>query len=115
MDFEFTRGDTKIFKFKLQNKNGENLILSSGDNLYFTVKKSANSKNVSFQKTLGKGINLENDGYYYVTIDSNDTANLNYGTYGYDIELKTLSGIVKTLIIGSITITEEYTFEGDEI
>lgn len=115
MDFEFSRGDTKVFKFRLQDRNGEDLILSSGDKLYLTAKRSSSSKKVTFQKTLGNGIELKDDGYYYVTISSKDTASLNYGTYGYDIELKTASGIVKTLVIGSITITEEYTFEGDEV
>lgn len=115
MNFEFSRGDTKIFKFKLQDMNGKNIVLSDTDKLYLTAKTSASSKKVSFQKTLDNGISLKDDGYYYVTIDSKDTANLNYGTYGYDIELKTASGIVKTLVIGSITLTEEYTFEGDEV
>lgn len=115
MDFEFSRGDTKIFKFRLQDKNGKDINLSGGDKLYLTAKRSSSSKKVSFQKVLGSGIELKDDGYYYVTIDSKDTANLNYGTYGYDIELKAASGIVKTLIIGTITLTEEYTFKGDEV
>ncbi len=114
MDFEFTRGDTKVFKFKLKDKNGEELKLASTDKIYLTAKKNAKSTEKAFQKTLGNGIELKDDGYYYVTINSNDTANLNYGTYGYDIEIKTATGIVKTLLIGSITLTEEYTFKGDE-
>lgn len=114
MDFEFTRGDTKVFKFKLQDKNGEELKLESTDRIYLTAKKSATSTEVVFQKTLGNGIELKDDGYYHVTINSDDTANLSYGTYGYDIEIKTATGIVKTLLIGSITLTEEFTFKGDE-
>ena len=115
MDFEFTRGDTKVFKFKLQDSKGQNLKLESTDKLYMTVKKSANSTEIAFQKTLGNGIELKDDGYYYIRIDSKDTADLNYGTYGYDLEIKTASGIVKTILIGSITLTEEYTFKGDEV
>lgn len=115
MDLEFTRGDTKVFKFKLKDKNGENLRLSSSDNLFLTVKKNAKSKERIFQKTIGNGIELKDDGYYYVTIFPDDTNNLNYSQYGYDIEIKTSTGIVKTLIIGSITLTEEYTHKEDEI
>lgn len=114
MDFEFTRGDTKVFKFKLLDKNGEVLELSNGDKLFLTVKKSSKSTTVAFQKTLNNGIELKDDGYYYVTINSDDTSKLSYGTYGYDIEIKTASGVVKTLLIGSITLTEEYTFKEDE-
>lgn len=114
MDFEFPRGDTKPFKFNLTDKNGENLKLSSTDKLFMTVKRNSKSTNIAFQKTLNNGIELRDDGYYYVTINSDDTAKLGYGTYGYDIEIKTATGIVKTLLIGSITLTDEYTFKGDE-
>lgn len=114
MDFEFTRGDTKVFKFKLTDKNKEDISLTPGDKLYLTVKQTPNSKKVEIQKTLDNGIVLKDDGYYYVTISAEDTANMAYGTYGYDIEIKTMTGIVQTLIIGSITLTEEYTFKGDE-
>lgn len=115
MDFEFSRGDTKKFKFRLKDAVGKNLKLGSNDKLYVTFKKNSNSKEIVIQKKLGNGIELnEEDGYYHVTLNSEDTANLDYGTYGYDIELKTSDGLVKTLIIGSITLTEEYTHIGDE-
>lgn len=115
MDFEFPRGDTKVFKFKLQDKNGEELSLSATDRLFLTAKKNHKSTEVIFQKTIGNGIELKDDGYYYVTIYPDDTNSLNYGSFGYDIEIKTATGIVKTLCIGSITLTEEYTFKGDEV
>ena len=115
MDFEFTRGDTKLLKFKLVDMNGEEMQLSDTDKIYFTVKKTPNSKQIAFQKRLNDGIVLKDDGYYYITINSDDTANLSYSTYGFDIQVKTELGIVKTLLIGSITLTEEYTHKEDEI
>ena len=115
MDFEFPRGDTKLFKFKLQDSEGKELSLTSSDRLYLTAKKSSNSTEIAFQKTLNDGIELKEDAYYYVIINSQDTASLDYGTYGFDIEVKTATGIVKTLLIGSMTLTEEFTFKGDEI
>lgn len=115
MDFEFTRGDTQILKFKILDQEGNECKASSTDKLYFTVKKSATSKKIALKKTLGSGISYnEEDGYYYITIDSDDTAGLSYTTYGYDLQIKTERGIVKTLQIGSITLTEEYTFKEDE-
>ena len=113
MDFEFPRGDTFLFKFRLKDKNGEEIVLQAGDKLYFTVKKNAKSTDRIIQKTTPSGITYDS-GYYHITIDSNDTAEQNYGTYQYDIELKTASGVVKTLILGSITLTDEITFKGDE-
>lgn len=115
MDLEFPRGDTKVFKFKLTDKNREELNLTSADKLYMTVKKDVNSNTVIFQKRIGNGIELKEDGYYYVTIYPDDTSGLSYGQYGYDLEIKTGTGIVKTLVVGSITLTEEYTFKGDEV
>lgn len=116
MDFEFTRGDTKpLLKFKLKDKEGNLLKLADTDKLYFTVKQNSNSKKILIQKKLGDGITITDDGYIHIRLESNDTAGLNYGQYGYDIEIKTGTGIVKTLAIGSITLTEEYTFKEDEV
>lgn len=112
MDFEFPRGDTKRFKFQLKDSEGNVLILSDSDQLYFTVKDNSRSNTVLIQKKIGSGI-VYSDGYYYVTINPSDTNNLDYRSYGYDIELKS-DGIVKTLIIGEITLTEEYTFATNE-
>ena len=114
MDLEFPRGDTKKFKFKLKDKNGEDISLTTGDMLYFTTKQNPNTDTKVIQKKLGNGITLGTDGYYHITLSSDDTATLDYGTYGYDIELKTSTGIVQTLTIGEITLTEEYTWKGDE-
>ena len=115
MDFEFPRGDTKpLLKFKLKDKEGNDIELSDTDKLYFTVKKDAYSTDIVIQKTRGNGITKTDDGYIHVRLESDDTAELDYGTYGYDITIKTTSGIVKTLTIGTITLTEEYTFKGDE-
>ena len=115
MDFEFPRGDTKVFKFQIKDNNSEILTLAPTDKLYFTVKKDPYSKNALFQKTVGSGIELKSDNYYHVTILPSDTNQLDYGSYGYDIEIKTATGIVKTLTIGTITLTEEYTFAGNEV
>ena len=112
MDFEFPRGDTKRFKFQLKDSEGNILVLSNTDQLYFTVKDNPRSTTPLIQKKIGSGI-VYNDGYYYVTISPLDTDALDYRTYGYDIELKS-DGLVKTLLIGSITLTEEYTFATNE-
>lgn len=114
MDLEFTRGDTQVLKFQIKDNSGNVLSLSENDKLYFTVKKSATSDEVVMQKTVGKGIELKEDGYYYITIDTEDTAELDYGGYMYDIEIKS-GKLVKTLILATLTLTEEVTWKGDEI
>ena len=116
MDLEFIRGDTFRFKFKIKDKEGKEIKPTEDSfQLYFTVKKSNRSEDVIIQKTLINGIEYNaEDEYYHVEITSEDTSNLNYGSYVYDIELKSET-IVKTLIIGQLTLTEEVTFGKDEV
>ncbi len=112
MDLEFTRGDTQFIKFQLKNGQNEPIEPTIDDNLYFTVKQSKNSTKVLIQKKYPDSIQYA-DGYFYFTLESNDTCNLAYGTYQYDIELKS-GDYVKTLGFGTITLTDEITFKGDE-
>lgn len=117
IDYEFKRGDTtNLKKFRITDKNGEVITLGTTEQLYFTVKKNANSSDVLLQKKIDDGITLGEDGYYHITIESVDTSNLDYGNYQYDIELKSTNPkeIVKTIIDGTITLTDEITWRGDE-
>lgn len=112
MDLEFTRGDTQYIKFQLKDGNGENLRLTNSENLYFTVKENQNSKKILIQKIFPLEIKYS-DGYYVFEITSEDTSDLAYNTYQYDIELKS-GNYVKTLGFGTITLTDEITFRRDE-
>lgn len=115
MDLEFTRGDTQILKLQIKDLDGNILKLTENDELYFTLKQNANSEEVLLQKTLkNNGINLKEDNFYYITLKPEDTSNLGYGTYTYDIEVKS-NDFVKTLILATITLTEEVTWKGDEV
>jgi hypothetical protein len=113
MDLEFTRGDTQVIKFQIKDGYDNPIIPTLSDNVYFTVKQNSNSKKVLIKKEFPEnGINYE-DGYFYFTLESDDTSNLAYGTYQYDIEFKS-EKYVKTLGFGSITLTDEITFKEDE-
>ena len=114
MDIEFRRGDTQVVNFPLVDKNGDPVKLTENDNLYFTVKQNTNSEDVLIQKKYPENISYDDtSGYYIFTLESEDTSEMPYGTYSYDIELKS-GTFVKTLGDGSITLTEEVTFRGDE-
>lgn len=117
IDYELKRGDTKLLnRFKIKDKEGNLINLTNNDQLYFTVKKNSNSNKVLIKKTINDGIYLKDDGYYHITLEPSDTSKLNYGTYVYDIELKKTNPkvFVRTLLEGSITLTEEVTWEEDE-
>ena len=113
MDLEFVRGDTKPLKFQIKDNNGNILKMDSNDELLFTVKKNYNIKNAILQKKLSDGSIHYDSGYYFIALSHEDTANLKYGTYVYDIQL--MSGeIVSTLVLGTITLTEEVTHIANE-
>ncbi len=112
MDLEFTRGDTQFLKFQLKDGEGNFIELTSEDNLYFTVKQNENSSKVLIQKKYPDDIKYI-DGYFSFVLNSSDTSDLVYGTYQYDIELKS-GDYVKTLGFGTITLTEEITHRRDE-
>ncbi len=118
IDYSFKRGDTqRLKKFKILDANKQEIILTSSEELYFTVKKTTRDSSYLFQKKIGSGIELGSDGYYHITIDPADTNSLEYGDYVYDIELKSISQgntFVRTIIEGTITLEEEVTWGGNE-
>lgn len=108
MDIEFVRGDTQPLKFQVKDNKGNVLKMDSSDELIFTVKKNYNTKETKIQKKLSDGSIRYDNGYYFIFLSHEDTSNLKYGTYVYDIQL--MSGeIVATLGLGTITLTKEVT------
>lgn len=76
--------------------------MQSDDVLFFTVKKSAKDTNYLFQKKV-IGVNQ-------IHIKPEDTDNLSFGKYKYDVQLTTASGDVYTIIEPSIfEVMEEIT------
>ena len=117
IDYSFKRGDTyPLRKFRPTDRNGNLMILTSTEELYFTVKTSAKIPEYVLQKRIGSGIELQEDGYYHITMEPKDTRDLDYGEYVYDIQLKSTNPkeIVKTLIEGTIFLEDEVTWGGNE-
>ena len=117
IDYNFKRGDThNLRKFKITDKQGKEITLTNADKLYFTMKTSTDVSEYVLQKRIGSGIEIQEDGYYHITMESKDTKNLEYGDYFYDIELKLINPkeIVKTVIEGTITLEDEVTWGGNE-
>lgn len=94
-----TRGDTGIFDISILDSNKQEYILKENDTLTFTVKEDTVTVDILIQKT-GKKI----------TIEPNDTANLLYGDYIYDVQL-IHDGIVDTIITpNKFSVCQEVTF-----
>lgn len=114
MDLEFVRGDSQNVILDLVDENENKIILGDGEMIYMTVKRNSRDEDYVFQKKLGDGIERRDDGTYIVKILASDTNDLDYGSYGYDIELKS-GDVVKTLGVYTLTLTEEYTHARNEV
>ena len=111
---EFTRGDTYRFKFQRKDADG-NAITTIADKLWFSVKKDYYTKKLLFQKRLdNETITFDEEGYYHITINPDDTESLVYGKYVYDIQVED-TGYKFTISKGDMIITEEVTFKENEV
>lgn len=106
------RGDTKQYYFQRKRADGT-VITDAPDSLYFTVKKNYIDKEPVLQKTLND-MTLDDDGTYHFTIEPEDTDNLQYKDYVFDIQV-TADGVKTTIAKGSFVIEEEVTFAENEV
>ena len=108
MDIEFVRGDTQPIKFQIVDNENRVLKMEENEEIIFTMKKNYNTKSTMLQKKLSdKSIKYDN-GYYYMVFEHEDTANLKYGAYVYDIQIMSESMVI-TAMLGTITLTQEVT------
>lgn len=108
---EMTRGDTTGWKFQRLDADGQ-VITIIADELYFTVKGSFQDTNFKFQKTLND-MTFDEDGTYHFVINPEDTNDLNFGNYVYDLEV--IQSSVKTTISkGKFVLDTESTWAINE-
>jgi len=108
---EIVRGDTKALKF--QRKMDGEPILIKADKVYFTVKKNTRDKEALFQKTIAD-MSFDSEGVYHFIIEPEDTNNLSYGDYVYDLEVK-IENYTRTIAKGTISVVDEVTFPINEV
>lgn len=88
-DIKMIRGDTARFEIEILNQNEEPYSLQEGDKLVFTVKKNVSTRCVALQKQItGETFTITHD----------DTKNMAYGEYVYDVQLTQANGDVTTVI-----------------
>lgn len=107
----FIRGDSCPLKFQIHDVEGNPVLKEDLIGLYLTCRKS-NSKysEIVFQKNIND-FGFEND-FYFINIEPQDTRELPYDTYNFDIEATFGDGEVQTLK-SEFTITDEDTiYEG---
>lgn len=99
-DISLTRGDTLFLTVNLTNSEGEPYVPQQGDTLRFAMKK----KIASEQPIILKEIPINTMTFEF---KPEDTKELSYGSYVYDIEVTDAHGHVTTVILGKFKITEE--------
>ncbi len=108
-DLKMTRGDTFKRQIKLEKQDHSEIDLSGITEIYFSVKANVHDKECLFQKALNNGIAITNN-IIEITIDSKDTAGLDFDTYCYDLQI-TLNGSIYTILKGNFIIDWEVTNE----
>lgn len=112
VNIEVKKGNTAKYKFQRKNEIGE-VILEKADKIYFTVKEQSLPDNSVIQKTIDDMI-FDEDGTYHFTIEPEDTENLNYGIYLYDIKVLQ-EGIKTTIAEGKFEIKKVVTLAVNEV
>lgn len=112
---EIIRGDYKTLIITRKALDGSTLTIPP-EEMWLTCKKSANTKEIVFQKKLSDNSIIfdESTGEYTINIEETDTNNLEYGIYYYDIAIL-MNDKKKTLHLGELKITQHYTFNEGEM
>ena len=87
-----TRGDTATIDLSIKDDNKEEYELEDGDVVVFSVKKNLSDEKYLMKKTFDEK---------QIVIESDDTKDLSFGEYLYDVELTFSDGKVATIITPS--------------
>jgi len=112
-DIYITRGDSETFRVILHDQETDTKRpFISGDVVYFTVKTSTQTLNKIFQIIAEDFPNDFEDGEAIIHIRPQDTKDLRYHEYVYDVQLVRQGGEVTTIITPSkFVVEEEVTYE----
>ena len=104
------KGDNASFPLERRDSE-DNLILTKANQLVITCKANEYTDDVIFQKKLSDGSITFEDGVYTFEINGNDTENLDYGLYYFDIVIFDEKGNKKTLLIDELSVTKHFNFD----
>lgn len=115
VEIDIIRGDNRTFKFQRKTEQGT-LISDLPNEMYITFKPNDVIQNYVIQKLYSKNeITFDSsNNYWSFELKPEDTNNLSYGEYLFDIEIITEENKVKTICEGILTINPEITFASNE-
>lgn len=102
------RGDTEAITVSCTDQDNIKIPFVPGDTVYFTVKLNTGTAT----KLISKVITVFTEGNAVIDIEPEDTKDLQYKVYKYDIQLVSQLGRVTTLVAPALfSIEPEITFE----
>lgn len=104
---DMVKGDTLSFGLEFDGL-GQDL-----DTADFTVKVNATDPTALIHKSLGHGITKQEDYKYIIRMDPEDTADLDAGSYNFDVQISA-NGDVFTIMLGVLILEQDVTWEEDE-
>lgn len=108
------RGDRTSKKIAIRESATGEITDIEFDDIYFTVKRVFLAEEFKFQKRMSAGtIVKDEEGYYHFTILPEDTNDLPFGDYDFDIEI-VKNGAIKHTTVGVLTLTKEVTYASNE-
>ena len=112
MEIRLPRGDIRNIRFQVTDQGTP---YTDFDEVYFTVKKNYKTSDTLIQKKLSdETITVDTTtGYYSFKLEPEDTEELNYATYVFDIEV-VKGDIIKQTSVGEFIVTPEVTFAENE-
>lgn len=99
-DIYMTRGDTLKASLSLLLRDGSEYVPTSSDTVRFAMKKRYKDAEPLVSVEIPHETMI-------LQIDSDDTKDLRFGDYVYDIEITYADGVVDTFLAGNLTLTEE--------
>lgn len=105
---EFIRGDTFYFSTLLSYSDKTPVLLNDIETIFVTCRKYPNINfPIIFQKTL-EDVTLDEQGVLHIAFEKEDTEDLDYGQYFFDIEVTLKSGYRKS-VLKTFTLKQETT------
>lgn len=109
MNLEMFRGTTESFEFTVKNRDtGDPYNLQDGEVLVFGIKFRPYQKDADLVKTVTEG----SDGVYIVTLHPEDTIDLRYGDYKYNVNIQA-GNEFHPVVSGKFKIKSNATKHGD--
>lgn len=107
---EYIRGDTYVVNLFVKNADGTAYIPQDTDIITMTVRAKGDRGPIVIQKTTGDADVAATPEGWIIVLQASDTAELQYISYVYDIQLDMLGGIQTVIPLSKLILKKEVTY-----